>query len=67
MNMTKNGVRYRMDLDDYERRTLIGILAAMRNQCLQDDTPTEDVNNLIVKAMDANEEKPKKNKGKDER
>ena len=53
---------YQIEVGDYERRTLIGILAECRNECLKRETPTEDVNNLLEKALDA----PLKNrKGKD--
>lgn len=44
---------YQIEVGDYERRTLIGILAECRNECLKRETPTEDVNNLLEKALDA--------------
>lgn len=53
---------YQIEVGDYERRTLIGILAECRNECLKRETPTEDVNNLLEKALDA---PLKKKKGKD--
>ena len=53
---------YQIEVGDYERRTLIGILAECRNECLKRETPTEDVNNLLAKALDA---PLKKKKGKD--
>jgi len=53
-------------MDDYERRTLIGVLAETRNRCLQNETPTEDINALLEKTLDA-EPKKQKDKGKDER
>lgn len=57
---------YQIEVGDYERRTLIGILAECRNECLKRETPTEDVNNLLAKALDAPLKK-KKGKDRDER
>ena len=57
---------YQIEVGDYERRTLIGILAECRNECLKRETSTEDVNNLLAKALDAPLKK-KKGKDRDER
>lgn len=40
-------------LDDFEHRLLVGCLVAARNEFLNDGKPTEDVNNLILKIIDA--------------
>ena len=39
--------------NDYEHRLLVGCLVTVRNQYLHDGKPTEDVNDLILKAIDA--------------
>ena len=58
--------RYHMELSDYERRALIGVLAEKRNDFLKANDPTEDINNLLEKAIDAPSTKAKK-KDRDER
>ena len=47
---------YQIEVGDYE----------CRNECLKRETPTEDVNNLLAKALDAPLKK-KKGKDRDER
>ena len=58
--------RYEINVTDYERRALIGVLAEKRNECLDENRPTEDVNNLIEKVLDAPLKKPKR-RDRDER
>jgi len=58
--------KYQIDFSDYERRALIGVLAEKRNDCLKEDFPTEDVNVLLEKALEAQPKKQKK-KDRDER
>ena len=40
-------------LDDFEHRLLVGCLVTARNKYLREDKPTEDVNDLILKIIDA--------------
>ena len=40
-------------LDDFERRLLIGCLMTARNEYIHEDKPIEDVNELILKIIDA--------------
>lgn len=46
-------------LDDFEHRLLIGYLMASRNQSLHKGKPTENVNDLILKIIDAPKKKLK--------
>lgn len=46
-------------LDDFEHRLLIGCLMASRNQDLREGKPTEDVNEWILKIIDAPKKKLK--------
>lgn len=40
-------------LDNFEHRLLVGCLMTARNELLREDKPTEDVNELILKIIDA--------------
>ena len=40
-------------LDDFEHRLLVGCLMAARNEYIHEDKPIEDVNELILKIIDA--------------
>ena len=40
-------------LNDYEQRLLVRGLTDFRNDALRDGVPTEDVDNLILKVIDA--------------
>ncbi len=40
-------------LDDFEHRLLVGCLMTSRNEYLREGKPTEDVNELILKIIDA--------------
>ena len=46
-------IRQHIYLDDFEHRLLVGCLVAARNEYLREDKPTEDVNDLILKIIDA--------------
>lgn len=50
-------VKRHIYLDDFEHRLLVGCLMTSRNEYLREGKPTEDVNDLILKIIDA----PKKN------
>ena len=45
--------------DDFEHRLLVGCLMTSRNQYLREGKPTEDVNELILKIIDAPKKKLK--------
>ena len=47
-------------LDDFEQRLMVAGLADFRNDLLRADKPTEDVNGLIMKVIEAPTEKAKK-------
>lgn len=40
-------------LDDFEQRLMVSSLMDFRNDLLRDEKPTEDINDLILKAIDA--------------
>ena len=40
-------------LDDFGHRLLVGRLVTARNEYLREDKPTEDVDDLILKIIDA--------------
>ena len=40
-------------LDDFEHRPLVGCLVTARNEYIHEDKPIEDVNELILKIIDA--------------
>ena len=43
----------RIIITEFEQRILVKALAEFRNQLLKDGRPTEDVNDLILKVIDA--------------
>lgn len=45
--------KYRVILTQFEQRLLVRALAEFRSQLLGDGKPTEDVNDLILKVIDA--------------
>ena len=47
-------------LDDFEQRLLVSGLADFRNDLIRDETPTEDVDDLILKVIDAPTQKEKR-------
>ena len=51
-------------LDEFEQRLMVNGLMGFRNSLLKEDKPTEDVNDLILKVIDA---PAKKEKRRDER
>mgnify|MGYP000769462983 CR=1 FL=1 len=40
-------------LDDFEQRLMVSGLMDFRNDLLRDEKPTEDINDLILKVIDA--------------
>lgn len=47
-------------LDDFEQRLMVSGLMGFRNDLLRDEKPTEDINDLILKAIDAPTKKEKR-------
>lgn len=47
-------------LDNFEQRLMVSGLADFRNDLIRDEKPTEDVDELILKAIDAPTEKARK-------
>ena len=47
-------------LDDFEQRLLVSGLADFRNDLIRDEKPTEDVDDLILKDIDAPTQKEKR-------
>lgn len=50
-------------LDDFEHRLLVGCLMTARNEYIHEDKPIEDVNELILKIIDAPSKKLRVVKG----
>lgn len=46
-------VKRHIYVDDFEHRLLVGCLMAARNEYIYEDKPIEDVNELILKIIDA--------------
>ena len=47
-------------LDDFEQHLMVSGLMDFRNDLLRDEKPTEDINDLILKAIDAPTKKEKR-------
>lgn len=47
-------------LDDFEQRLMVNGLTDFRNDLLREDKPTEDVDDLILKVIDAPMKKEKR-------
>ena len=47
-------------LDDFEQRLMVSSLMDFRNDLLRDEKPTEDINDLILKVIDAPTKKEKR-------
>ena len=45
--------KYRLVLTDFEHQLLINALVHFRNELLETKKPTEDINDLLVKIIDA--------------
>ena len=51
--------KYEIEIDDFEHRVLIQALSEKRNELIAEGKSTEDIDVLLLKAIDA---KPKKKK-----
>lgn len=54
-------------LDDFEQRLLVSGLADFRNDLIRDEKPTEDVDDLILKVIDAPTQKEKRKSDREAR
>ena len=54
-------------LDEFEQRLMVSGLMDFRNDLLKDDKPTEDINDLILKVIDAPTKKEKRRSEREER
>ncbi len=54
-------------VDDYEHRLMVNGLADFRNDLIREDKPTEDVDELLLKVIDAPTKKEKKKADRAER
>ena len=53
-------VQHLIQVSDYEQRLMVNGLNAFRNDLIRDEKPTEDVDELILKVIDAPTEKARK-------
>ena len=56
-----------LTLDEFEKRLMVSGLMDFRNDLLKDDKPTEDINDLILKVIDAPTKKEKRRAEREER
>ena len=56
-----------LTLDEFEQRLMVSGLMDFRNDLLKDDKPTEDINDLILKVIDAQTKKEKRRAEREER
>ena len=56
-----------LTLDEFEQRLMVSGLRDFRNDLLKDDKPTEDINDLILKVIDAPTKKEKRRAEREER
>ena len=54
-------------LDDFEQRLMVSGLMDFRNDLLKKEKPTEDINDLILKVIDAPTKKEKRRFDREER
>ena len=56
-----------LTLDEFEQRLMVSGLMDFRNDLLKDEKPTEDINELILKIIDAPTKKEKRRAEREER
>mgnify|MGYP003444509999 FL=1 len=56
-----------VELDDFEQRLMVSGLADFRNDLIRDEKPTEDVDDLILKVIDAPTKKEKRKANREAR
>jgi hypothetical protein len=53
-------VQHLIQVSDYEQRLMVNGLNVFRNFLLREGKPTEDINALLMKVIDAPKKKPKR-------
>lgn len=53
-------VQHLIQVSDYEQRLMVNGLNAFRNDLIRESKPTEDINALLIKVIDAPEKKQKR-------
>ena len=56
-----------LTLDEFEQRLMVSGLMDFRNDLLKDDKPTEDINDLILKVIDAPTKKEERRAEREDR
>lgn len=56
-----------LTLDEFEQRLMVSGLMDFRNDLLKDEKPTEDINELILKVIDAPTKKERRRAEREER
>ena len=56
-----------IELNDFEHRIMMRALYDHRNDCLEENKPTEDLNDVLLKVIDAPTKKEKRKQARDER
>ena len=56
-----------VELNDFEQRLMVHGLSDFRNSLIEDQKPTEDVNELLLKVIDAPRKKHLRKSDRDER
>ena len=49
-----------MTMDDFEHRLLVGCINKARTEYMEEGKPTEDINELLIKAIEAPNKKEKR-------
>ena len=55
-----NSKKYEIEVDDFQHRFIIQALSEKRNELIAEGKSTEDINTLLLKAIDANPVKKKR-------
>ena len=53
-------IQHLIQVSDYEQRLMVNGLNSFRNDLIRDGKPTEDINALLIKVIDAPEKRPKR-------
>lgn len=48
-----------VEVDDFDHRLLVNALMDFRNKAIQEEVPTDDVDDLLLRVIDAPEKKPR--------
>ena len=60
-------IQHLIQVSDYEQRLMVNGLNAFRNDLIRDGKPTEDINALLIKVIDAPEKSEKRQATHEER